>query len=303
LRPLLLVLAAVAVGVAVGLAVLAGGDDPAPRTGGAAMLVRTAVEPPVALFAEPVTVEADLLVDPALVEPGSVRLDARAEPYRLASVSRTQTGAGDLVRVRYRLRIACTAPACAPTDSTRELELPAAQVIYNRRDSTLGGDRGVRVQDTIIWPTLTVASRLGVFDVERARWRADLADLPAVSERVSPGALGAALLGGSALFALLAAGLVATQLGVRRRVEAEAEVVPSATSLELALAGVTASSANGGGDDRSRSLERLARELAATGRGELAARARRLAWSPRQATRADVDSLAADVRAVLEEER
>jgi hypothetical protein len=303
LRPLLLVLAAVAVGIAVGLVVLARDDEPPARQDGVAMRVRTEIEPSVALFAEPVTVEADVLVDPALVEPDSVRLDARVEPFRLVSRSRVQTAAGDLERVRFRLRLACAAAACAPSDETSEVDIPAASIVYDRRESILGAARAVRVQDTVIWPTVKVASRLGAFDLERARWRADLAELPPVSERITPGALGALLLGGSALLALLAAGLLATQLGVRRRAVEQDEPPPRATPLELALAGVTASSANGAGDDRSRSLERLARELSATGRGELAARARRLAWSPRRATRTDVDSLAADVRAVIEEQR
>jgi hypothetical protein len=78
---------------------------------------------------------------------------------------------------------------------------------------------------------------------------------------------------------------------------------PRFTSLERALAGLLASSSNGGGDERRMSLERLARELAATGRPELAARARRLAWSPRPVAGDEVDLLAADVRALVEEER
>jgi hypothetical protein len=303
-RSLLLVLAAVAAGVAVGLALLARGDDlpPADPEGapGAAIQARTAIEPRVALFGEPVSAEAELLVDPGKVIPSSVRLETAVQPFTQVSATRTEESAGDLVRVRYRYRLACTSVACLPGDSTRELALEPGRLIYVRR-ATGANVPDVRSQDTVTWPEFTVASRVGPFDAEQARWRADLASLPELTRRASPTALGAALLGGSALLALAGVLLLGSQLRTRRAAEAVEEETPRATALERALAGVV--SANGAGEDRRRSLERLARELSSSGRGELAGRARRLAWSPRPAGRPDVDALAADVRAVIEEER
>ena len=305
-RPLLLVLAAVAVGAALGIALLVGGGDdlPPPDPEGApgpALRTRTSVEPRLALVGEPVTAVAEFLVDPGRVDPSTVRVDGGFEPLTLAAATRSETGNDDLVRVRYRFRLACSSPACVPSDVTRELELPPGRVVYLRR-APLGDELpAVRSQDLVEWPAVTVASRLGPFDVEQARWRAELGTLPEVTRRASPGVLAAALFGGSALLALLGLVLLGSQLRVRRAVPEAAEEEQRVTALERALAGV--SSANGMGDDRRRSLERLARELSATGRGELAARARRLAWSPRGAPRPEVESLAADVRAVLEEER
>jgi hypothetical protein len=307
-RAALALLAAIAVGAVIGLVVVArGGDDlpPADRDGapGAALDARTAIEPRVALFAEPVTAVAEFLVDPGRVLPDSVRLDAQVEPFRLAAATRTQTRAGDLVRVRYRYRLACTTEACLPDDRGRTPQLEDASVSYTRRDTGFGSDEHVRVQDIVTWPSFRIASRLQDADVERARWRANVADLPAVTERASPIWLGAALLGGSALLALLGVTLIGTQVRrLRPAPPAEVEAQP-VTPLERALAGLVASSSNGGGDERRMSLERLARELAATGRPELAARARRLAWSPRPVSGDEVDTLAADVRALVEEQR
>jgi hypothetical protein len=214
--------------------------------------------------------------------------------------------AGDLVRIRYRYVIACTSPACVPTDDTREIQLESARVGYSRRDGgdALGGTGRVLSQDIVTWPAFEVASRLGSFDVERARWRADIGALPEATVRSSPIALGAALLGSSALLALLGCGLLAALVrGRRPEAELAEEDVHRETPLERALAGVVAMSSNGAGPEQRRTLERLARELSATGRAELATRARRLAWSPQLAARSEVDSLAADVRAVVEEER
>jgi hypothetical protein len=308
LRPLLLVLAAAAVGLAVGLVVLTRDDEglPAPDGGndaGHALWQRTRVEPAVQLFAEPVTAEAEFLVDPGRIDPSTVRLDASFLPYTQVSGQRSETRAGDLVRIRYRFVLRCTTPACVPTGDKREIQLESGQVVYTRREAAVETVTGVRAQDIVSWPAFDVASRLGPFDVERARWRADIGSLPEATVRSSPTVLGAALLGSSALLALLGAGLLASLLR-GRRVEAELEPeVPRQTPLERALAGVVSTSTNGAGPEQRRSLERLARELSATGRAELAARARRLAWSPRRAAGHEVDSLAADVRAIVEEER
>jgi hypothetical protein len=304
-RSLLLVLAAAAVGVAAGLALLARGDElpPADPEGapGAAIRARTAIEPSLALFGEPVDAEAELLVDPGKVIPSSVRLEAAVRPFTQVAATRTEEAAGDLVRIRYRFRLACTTLECLPGDSSRELALEPARLLYVRRAPDGEDVPDVRSQDTVTWPAFTVATRVGPFDPEQARWRADLASLPELTRRSSPAVLGAALLGGSALLALAGVLLLGSQLRRRRVAEAVEDEAPRATALERALAGVV--SANGTGEDRRRSLERLARELSSSGRSELAGRARRLAWSPRAAGRPDVDALAADVRAVIEEER
>jgi hypothetical protein len=307
-RPLLLLAAAAVVGLAVGLAAVSLGDDAPPvdrSADGRALRQRTSISPRLHLFAEPVTAEAEFLVDPGRVDPSSVRVTARFAPYAQLSALRSQTEAGDLVRVRYRYRLSCMRGACVPDGDKREIQLESASVSYVRRDgreNAEGAVRPVPTQDIVSWPAFEVASRLPS-DVQDARWRAELSTLPEPSFRASPALLGAALVGLSALLALLGAALVASQLRGRRTHAVPEEEVRPLTTLERALAGVLATSTNGVRPEQRKSLERLARELSTGGKTELAGRARRLAWSPRPAARAEVESLAADVRAVIEEER
>jgi hypothetical protein len=301
LRLLLVLLGAAAAGLAVGLAVLSVGDELPPvdrNAEGRALWQRTSISPRVHLFAEPVTAEAEFLADPGRIDPSSLQLVARFAPYTQISAARTETQAGDLVRILFRFRLSCMRTDCVPTEEKQEIQFETARVGYGPREAS-----GVRTQDVVAWPAFEVASRLRASDVDRARWRAELSELPVTSFRASPGVLGAAFLGSSALLALLAGALVASQLRWRLRDAEEDDEQPQLTPVERALVGVLASSANGAGPQQRKSLERLARELAADGRIELAGRARRLAWSPRQASRAEVEALAADVRAVMEEER
>jgi hypothetical protein len=307
LRPLLGVLAAVAIGTLVGVVLLSRGDaDDAldPRAPGAAgqrsVAIAATIHPRTHLFGDPVTAQADLLVDPRQVEPGSVRVEASFDPYtRVGDVERAETRAGDLVRVRYRFQLACFAPTCAPTGDRREIDLQSAQVYFALR---AGGGRQLRTQEMLRWPAFTVASRLGPFDVERARWRAATGVMPAVGYRLEPGALAALLLLGS-LALLVAAGVLVTTVGpVRIRRAGVEHAAPRVESpLEHALELARSMSQNGAADDQRRALERVSRELLAVGEPTLAGRARRLAWSVDRAEAHEVERLAGDVRAARAE--
>jgi hypothetical protein len=307
LKPLLGVLAAVSVGVVVGVVVLSRGDGDGtldPRAFGAvgqrSIALATSIQPRTHLFGDAVTAQADLLVDPRQVEPGSVRVDARFDPYtRVGDVERAETRAGDLVRVRYRFQLACFASTCMPTGDKREIDLQSGRVYFalNGRDG-----RNLRTHELLRWPSFSVASRLGPFDVERARWRASTAAMPGATYRLEPGVLAALLLLGS-LALLAAAGVLVTTAGpVRIRRARPTEVVPRAVSpLERALQLARSMSQNGASDDQRRALERVSRELLAVGEPTLAGRARRLAWSADRAELDEVERLAGDVRAARAE--
>ncbi|MBA2475252.1 MAG: hypothetical protein H0V40_04775, partial [Actinobacteria bacterium] len=200
LRPVLLLGAAIAVGALVGLVLLTRGDDTAPPApDSASIAARASIAPRTHLFGDPLVAELELLFDRRRVEPASVRLDAVFEPYEPLDESRSLERSGDLVRLRYRFSLGCFNPACAPSEARREQGLDRARLSYTLADI----DR--RVVDPVDWPTFAVASRLGPFDVERARWRADSRRLAAVSYRIRPGVLGTGLIGG-ALLLVLAAG-------------------------------------------------------------------------------------------------
>jgi hypothetical protein len=305
-RVVLLLLGAAVVGVAAGLIVLATrGDETgasrAPRRDVVGsfqgqrrtMTISTSIEPRTHLFGDPIVARVDLLfgrdrVDP---DPKKIRIDAIFRPYtQLGSPTVERHDEGDLVHLRYVYRLTCLERPCTAGGAQTEIQLPPVRVDYSLRDIRQ------RANDSAEWPPVTVASRLARFDVQQARWRANL-DLPGVSYAIAPGTL-AVLLGSGALLALLAAGalgawLVATTR--RRAVVDEALVDPGAPPLERALALVRRTFDEGDGPDRRRALERLSRELGRAEQPELAERARRLAWSSEPPSPGAVDALADDV--------
>lgn len=301
LRAVAVVLVAVVVGAVVGL-VLLRGDDGSDATGarsGPAVLAETSVSPRSHLFGDPVVATLDLLLDRRVIDADSVRVDASFEPYQPAGAPELERSmAGDLVRLRYRWVLSCLSQECTPSGSSREFDFRLARVDYRSQRTGRGAD-------AFDWPTIEVASRLGPFDVERAQWRAEVSQLPAVSYRARPAVLGATLLGG-ALLLVLAAAALALRLRPRRArsgEEQEDAQAPRATALERALELVAASSANGSVPERRQALERLARELGAAGLTDLGQRTRRLAWSAGPPAAAEADALAREVRDATKDER
>jgi hypothetical protein len=290
-----LVLVAIAIGVVAGVVLLRDGGSGQPdllaRLQGDTISAHPTMEPRTHLFYEPVTAGLDLVFDRRIVREGTIRVTTGFEPYKAGSPRVERTESGDLVRLRYRWDLECVTAACLPQGGSS-----------SRFDFSLGRldfviiDQG-RSAQPVEWPSIEATSRVGPFDVEQAQWRALTARPPKVSYRVSPGVLGAGLLGGAMLL-LVAAGALAWQLVPRRvsedvvETEAERRVSAIERALELALA----SSVNGGTPEQRKSLERLARELGAEGLEALTERARRLAWSPAPPLRVEVETLADDVR-------
>jgi hypothetical protein len=288
-----LALAAVAVGSIAGVLVLSRNDDETRQPGrfDRTISVRTSLEPRVHLFGDPVTAHVDLRFDKRRVRPDNIVLDVLFRPYeQVGPERRERSDVGETARLRISYPLQCLARACTPGGPRREIRFSPVRVQYVLRDVR------ARATDTAEWPPVDVASRLGAFDIQEARWRADL-DPPPVSYRVSPGWLAAGL-GGSALLLALGACLLAWRL-LERRPDEETGAVPVETRppLERALEHVGLLSANGSMPDRRRALERLARELERVEEPTLATRARRLAWAPGQPERTEVDHLTADVRA------
>jgi hypothetical protein len=294
LRKAGLVGAALAVGALVGgILLLRGGEGDGAQTvpTGPAVLAETWVSPRSHTFGDPVVATLALHFDRRVVDPDSVRVDASFAPYQPAGEPAVErSSAGDLVRLRYRWALSCLSQECAPSGSGRTFDFRLTRVDYR----TYNAGRGA---DAFDWPTVEVASRLSPFDVERAQWRGDVRELSEASYRVSPGVLGAGLLGG-ALVLLLAAVALALRLAPRRRPhEEEAVEAPETTALERALELVAATGVNGNVSERRRALERLARELGVAGLPDLGARTRRLAWSAQEPSAAEADALTRDVRA------
>lgn len=299
--PLLFVLAAVVVGVVAGVILLGRDDEPRDLTAEELAFTRARVtvtgtlEPRVHLFGEPVVATIEALFDPRHVRPGTVRMEPAFPPYEVVDEERIESSGGDVTRVRYRYTLSCTRIGCTPNRDKRQFEFPMTSVFF----TIVGVGQG---QETVQWPPLEVVSRLGPFDLDQPRWRAETRRLPAATFRVPPLAVAAGLF---AAAAVLVAGAIALVVAVRPRRAAEAEDVAAAESrsaLERALELVESHSLNGSTPEQRKALERLARELGHVGRGDLAGRARRLAWSPGEPDRAEVTAFASEARESTEPE-
>jgi hypothetical protein len=294
----LLPLAAVGIAVAVGVALLArGGEDDSRQTTRRMMLITTSISPRVHLFGDPLVAEVRLLFDPDRVRSDDIRIDAVFDQYSGESPKRSRRDAGDLTEVRYRYTLGCLTRACLPRGARRENRFPPVRVNYTLKE--------IRQRATAIaeWPSLSVASRLGAFDLQQARWRADLRRIPSPSYLLGPSAT-AGILFALALGLALAAGVMAR----RALVFGDAGVVeeedgPTRSPLEQAIALTREACADGATGQTRMALERLARELELVGHAVPGAQARRLAWSPGRPSRGEVERLVSEVDELPSSER
>jgi hypothetical protein len=296
LKPLLFLIAAAIVGIVAGVVVLGGDEGPRELTEEELALTRARVrvtsslEPRTHLFGERVTATLDALFDPRRVRPDSVRVEPGFNPYQIVSEKRTESAAGDLTRIRFEYVLQCIRQGCTPTRDKRQFEFNLTSVY-----STMVGVG--QNQETVEWPPLEVVSRLGPFDLDQARWRADTRHVPEATFRAPPLAIAGGLFGGAALLVAVAVGLIA--ISRPRRVGEEAEVeddVQRGTALERALELVETHSRNGTTPEGRKALERLARELLRLGEDDLAVRARQLAWSSQTRSNGDVTAFTHAVR-------
>jgi hypothetical protein len=304
LRPLLFLAGAAAVGIVAGVVVL-GGDGEGPRElteeelalTRARVRVTTTLEPRTHMFGERVTATIETLFDPRRVRPESVRLEPAFNPYQIVGERRTESGTAGLTRIRFEYRLQCIRQGCTPSRDKRQFEFPLTSIFF----TMVGVGQS---QETVQWPPLEVVSRLGPFDLDRARWRADTRRVPEATYRASPVALAGGLFGGAALLVAAAAGLALVSRPRRALEEVEVEEdVHLRTALDRALELVDAHSLNGTTPEGRKALERLARELLRVGQDDLAGRARQLAWSSQTRSNGDVTSFTQAVRAATREER
>jgi hypothetical protein len=266
-RRVALVAGMVAVALTVGLALgwwqrdRSGPPPHRPLTATAAILT------PALSFGDPLTARIDVLVDPERVDPESVRVRTRFVPWRIVSSGpERHSGAGTLLVFRYTLE--CLAPECVPGRTVAERRFLPAYVSYR---SVAGRLDRLAVE----WPPYRVATRLTSPDIgDPTEHLAADTSLPPVGYRMSPGTLQPLLGALGALLVLVAAALVFFALPRRRRAAG-----PELPPLQDALRLVRASTSNGYPAERRKALGRLARELRADGRGDLAQAAVRLAWS------------------------
>jgi hypothetical protein len=315
-RALAAVAGAVALAVAAVLAALVvfpGGDDRggavAQRDGTVRPTVRAFFATPVHRFGEPVEATLELVARDSELQVDTVQANGSFDPYEVVAGPRKEVvDLGPLTLVRYTLTLRCLREACLPQGG-QPTELELGDVGFSFRTPP---PPGRRFEDRRLdqrsaageWPTLTVVSRLSADEVNDARWRSGLAVLPEPEYRVEPRWLAAVLLGLSLALVSLAAVLLVRWVRGRRRErdEAAAAAERPVPPLQRALALVVAAKGNGDVAYERMALETLAAELRSGSRPALAGRAERLAWSPGPPARAEVDSLASEVRAAVAED-
>jgi len=284
--------AAVVVGLAVGVVVRGDAEEtgaaPGDRFDGGALHVRTRVLPSVHSFGEPIVAEVDVRVDTSIIDPDRVRLNLDFDPYErtdVPSVQRAVSGTNLLLTYRYSLR--CLGEGCDPSGALGAVDFPTGRVrFYYLADPT--GRGGFSAVD---WPDVTVTGRVAAPAVTGVEWRAEQETLAPVTYRVGPRLTAILLLLLAVALAGAAAALAWMTWGRRRETAIVSEAAPR-TPLQIVLEAARAAALNGDLPLRRRALESVARELGDIGLVELAVDARTLAWSPADATSADVDDLA-----------
>jgi len=188
--------------------------------------------------------------------PGTAKVTASFGPFRVVSLRRE--------RHAYVYSLQCLEQACLTYGSRVRVRFPAAVV--------RSGGRTVRVA----WPVLTVGSRLKLADVKRPRFRPRTPAAPKPSFRIDPGLLGWGLFGIAGMLVLAPGAAL-----VRRKrpclTVVEPPPAPDLSALEQALIRVE-HAGRLDAPERRTALDALALELGSM--PALAARARRLAWSP-----------------------
>ena len=285
----LAVAAAVAVvGIAIGVA-LRGDDGSATRERQPQdpVVVQTSFEPNGHLFGVPVVATVDVRIDSSVIDPARIRLDPVFDPYEVVgrrSVERIDHGG--LTRLTYRYPLRCLGAGCEPLDQRGVVALEPSRLAYR-----FFGDTSNRPGfETIEWQPFIVTGRVGERSVVDIGWRAEEASLAALSYRVRPRPTALFLLAAATLLALAAAALAWRLWGTRDERDAGAEE-DTRTPLAAVLEATRTAAANGDLPKRRRALESVARELGHIGLTDLAADARTLAWSPRDASREDVEDL------------
>jgi hypothetical protein len=235
-------------------------------------------------FGDRVRAALSVAVNPLLADPASVRADARFPPYRVVDVAGPAREArGGHVVVRYEYLLECLESTCLPSEDATEF--PEARVEYR---ASGGADSDPL---TVEWPELAVVSRLSERDLEQPALRAS-----APAEREGGNRLAAWALPAAAVL-VLAGGIVAAWLLWRAAPRAAPPAVrrlgPSPVEAALVILERPAAPP---ADERRIALDALARSLEKSGRGDLAARARHLAWFEGPPPPPAVDDLVADVR-------
>ena len=252
--------AALAVGVAVLVVALVPSKSEKPAPAKPAFAV--SITPRTHVFGDPVQAKLELTLG-VDADPESIALHPKFAPFRIAHRTRVLRNH----KLSFVFDLECLASKCAPLAPEREFRFSPAVLDYGGRTYA------------VLWPPVTVASRLTLADLQHPSFRVDLHRAARRSTGLQPQLLGWSLAGGAALLVIAALGTIF----LRRQPELEPAAPLSLqqsepSAVELALASVERA-LHGDQAGRRTALDSLATVLDAEGFGDLAVRARSLAWS------------------------
>lgn len=220
------------------------------------------MSPRTQVFGDPVRARLVVTLD-GTADPNTVSLRARFAPYRISRRTREVRGRN----VSFMFDLDCLASRCAPLAPERQFRFLPAALHYAGHTYA------------VVWPPVTVASRLTLADLQHPSFRVDLHHATPQTSSVEPQVLGWSLAGGAALLAVMALGAAF----VRRRPELATAAPlrvpePEPTAVQLAVKEVEEALRRDPGRRRA-ALDSLATVLEAEGSPDLAQEARTLAWS------------------------
>jgi hypothetical protein len=274
---------------------LAGDGASVPAPDGEAAVYRASIEPQRFFVGDPFVAELEVTVNRALVVPETVRSGPDFSPFRqLGPTEVTRRDVGETTVLTYRYRLQCVDRACVPGGEERVFELPLS--VFNYADPQFGA-----VTESVDWPALTVVSRLAPGELEDPVLEVSAGPPPAVSYAVGPNVLGWLFTGIGAAVALSVGALLARRLwrAAPARPE-ETQLEPAGSPLVHAV-GLLEAVLGGAEEERRTALDGLARALDVAGYGELARRARSLAWSRPAPGVAEASEFAAGARRLIGE--
>jgi hypothetical protein len=261
------------------------------------------------LFAGPIHVRIDAIVDHTRIDPNRVYLESHWAPYEvIGGFARNRKDVGSVSRLTWNADIHCVAIECTPSPGSAVLkQLRPSYIRYRPRL----GDRAVPSAVKITWPHLNGFSRLDPNQLERTAlvskvgrvnrlsvvlppWRLDSLPIGSNSYRIAPTRL-------FWLALLFAAGLVLAAFALVRPWLPDLRFGRRAAPLSrLERALLTVEQARSEPDERRKALELLAEELSSSGRGGLAGEAKELAWAQHGPEGDRTSALTAQVRRELE---
>jgi hypothetical protein len=262
-------------------------------------LVHTQVTPARSLFGQVLTARAEIVVDPARIDPASVELKADLRPFNVRSASRRVVdGPGRATIVEFSYRIQCVERACVPQGATGRSRGAAAAQKLRAAQATARGRDGHAFAARVGWPVFGVQSRLTADEIALSTPQlATRLSPPPVSWALSPNRLGALAIAAAALLVLGAGWLVASVVRGDTRLLRAPRIPAHLSPIERALALAEFAAAHGEVAESRKALERLATELRRRHVPVEAGAAERLAWSAHDPSPKTIAELADAVRA------